>query len=140
MFNNIYKWYVKKPGMITLFLYSQSFYHSWFEHLLTKYWDWVNPIHLLSLLILMLLILDFIFKERYVKILKDKKLIIIRIFGENFGLFQKSLTNKRKKNWVELSHSAIANWETTKETEENKKTTTQFLHFYLDFTFFVLWD
>ena len=60
---------------------------------------------------------DFGFYERYVKILKDKKLIIIRFFGENFGLFQKSLTNKRK-NWVELSHSAIANWETT---EQNKK-------------------
>ena len=83
------------------------------EYLPTKYWDWVNSINLLSLLIWC-----YWFWLLFTK--KDKKLIIIRIFGENFGLFQKSFKNKRKKtesSWV----IAQCDRELRKETEENKK-------------------
>ena len=102
--------------MIKLFLFLYFFTTD--EYLPTKYWDWVNSIESSHL---MLLVLAFIYKERYDKILKkDKKLIIIRIFGENFGLFQKSFKNKRKKtesSWV----IAQCDSELRKETEENKK-------------------
>ena len=97
------------------------FYHSWFEHLITKYWDWVNPIHLLSLLILMLLILEIC------QNLEGQKINNNPNFWRKFWLISEIINKQKKKNWVELSHSAIANWERNRGKQKNNNAISTFL-------------